>query len=104
MAVVIPALNYQPVLDIHTNISIAQPLRSPILLLGNQAVSQAGWWQCDPIGFNPAPINEPLNCVLIYRQLDGMLVLALTFQTIVTAQAIPLRLFASVNSPGLCRP
>jgi len=104
MAAAIPVLNYQPILELHTYVTIAQPFRSPVVSLNGQAVHSAGWWQADTISFPEAPIGSPMNCVVIYRQTDGMLVLAVTFPTITATKSVPVALLSSAGAIGLCRP
>lgn len=103
MVAAIPKLGYEPVLDVHTYIAIAQPFRTTAIELTNQAVHQAGWWQFDPVSLQ-CPMDGPVDTVLFYRQSDTMLVLAVQFPAVIAVKPTPLVLMYGISDIGACRP
>ena len=101
-ACVIPKLDYI-FSAAHSNITIANPLRSQPSIITNRSVDAAGWLLSDPIIFASTPPNEDINQCLIYRLSDGLLAFRISFATIRSTDGKPIIIRRGLSQPGLCR-
>lgn len=102
VSAVIPVLGY--VFDeTHANVAVATPYRSSPVPLTNRSSPSGGWMKSDNLVFPAAPVNEPLDQILVYRSSDGMLLWSIGFPTQILSVSKPITVMLGLGMIGWCR-
>jgi hypothetical protein len=102
MRACIPKNGYVLSQSAHSYLSTLQPLRG-LTAVANRTISTAGWMGSDMIQFAEVPINEPIDCVVIHRVSDGMLIAHISFPTVTVQFNKALFIRQGISRPGLFR-
>lgn len=101
MCAVIAKTGYVASLETHVSLSDLQPIRGTPVALVSQDVDSAGWFRSSPISLIMPP-SGTVDQVVIYRVLDGTLILNISFPAQVAAGQF-LTLLNGISRPGICR-
>jgi hypothetical protein len=86
----------------HFALSQITPLRGEVNI-DNPTIDTEGWCDCDPITFATTPINSPIDHVVLYRPLDGLLLIDISFPAMQSPISKPLLILKGFSRPGLFR-